>query len=134
MPFFSSSIGRLSLWGAMMICANVLAAGPVSAQVPSKFDVAFKQMLDAVKSNSYDQFMAQGDARFKTGFTKNMFADLNRLLGARLQQGYSTTYLTTMRQQSFTVYVWKLSINNAADDFLVTLFVADDHVSGFVAR
>ena len=53
--------------------------------------------------------MARGDLRFKNGFTLKMFEELSRQLGPRLRQGYSMTFLTTLHQRDYMVYVWKLA-------------------------
>jgi hypothetical protein len=108
---------------------------PTSAQVPIRaYDMTLEQMFDAIKSNSYEKFVADGDARFKTGFTPKMFNDLARMLGPKLQKGYFVTFLTTLHQQDYIVYVWKLEIKDARDDYLVTLFVKNGLISGFVTR
>jgi hypothetical protein len=113
----------------------VMTSGAGMAQVPLRqHDTTFKQMLDAIQSKSYDRFVANGDVRFKTGFTPKMFEDLTRQLGPRLQQGYSVTFLTTLNQQGYVVFVWKLAFKDAKDDVLVTLFIKDGNVSGFVPR
>ena len=112
----------------------VFALTPALAQAPAQFDKTFRQMLEAVQTNSYDQFMAQSDPWFKAGFTKKMFDELSQRLGPRLRQGYTADFLTTMNQQGYVVYVWKLSFMDKKDDFLATLFVKNGNVSGFVAR
>ncbi len=115
--------------------AVVIASGTGLAQVPLRqYDTTFNQMLDAVKSKSYDRFAADGDARFRGGFTQKMFEELALRLGPRLQQGYSSTYLTSLHQQDYTVYVWKLAFKDGKDDFLVTLFINKGSVSGFIVR
>jgi hypothetical protein len=117
------------------VLAVTIAAAPAPAQDQSKYEPMFKKMLDAVQSNSYEQFLADGDARFKNGYTPKMFESLTSQLGPKLkQQGYELVYLTTMNQQDYTVYVWKLVLKNVRDDYLITLFTRDGKVSGFVAR
>jgi hypothetical protein len=132
MKLFSRSSARCILFSALTI---VIATGQGLAQVPFRqYDTTLKRMFDAIQSNSYDGFVAEGDARFKTGFNPKMFKNLSRQLGPRLQQGYSVTFLTTLRQQGYVVYVWKLVFKDGRDDVLVTLFVKDGKVSGFVPR
>jgi hypothetical protein len=126
----------------VLFLALVLAvlAGSVAPEVPAQvpqtlYDGTIRKMFDAIKSNSYDQFMAEADGKFKTFFTAQMFEGLSRQLGPKLQQGYSLTFLTTLKQQDYVVYAWKLvPVAFAKDDYIVTLFTRDGKVSGFVAR
>jgi hypothetical protein len=91
-------------------------------------------MLDAIQSKSYDRFVANGDARFRSGFTQKMFEELSTRLGPRMQQGYSISFLTTLHQQDYVVYVWKLAFKDGKDDYLVTMFIKNANVSGFMTR
>ena len=112
-----------------------ICPGTVQAQIPLRqYDPTLRLMLDAIQSKSYEQFMSSADARFKTQFTLKMFEDLTRQMGEKLQQGYSITYLTTMNQQDYAVFVWKIVFKGVKDDYLITLFVKDGNVSGFVMR
>lgn len=133
--FFCTSVRSIILSAVFPALAIVIASGPVSAQVPLRqYDTTLKRMFDAIQSKSYDQFVAAGDARFKAGFNPKMFEDLARQLGPRLQQGYSVAFLTTLKQQDYVLYVWKLAFKDGKDDFLITLFIKDGKVSGFIPR
>ena len=135
MSIFRSSVRFFLLSVAVPALALVIASGTGLAQVASQqYDTTLKQMLDAIQEKSYDPFVAKGDARFKNGFTPKMFEELSRQLGPRLRQGYSVTFLTTLRQRDYIVYVWKLAIKDNKDDFLVTLAVKDGNVAGFFVR
>jgi hypothetical protein len=114
--------------------ALIIASGAGMAQVASQYDTALKQMLDAVQEKSYEPFVARGDLRFKNGFTTKMFEELSRQLGPRLRLGYSLTFLTTLHQRDYLVYVWKLAFKDDKDDFLITLAIKDGSVTGFIAR
>ncbi len=115
--------------------AAVIASGTGLAQVPMReYDTTFSQMLDAIQSKSYDKFVANGDARFRSGFTQKMFEELAQRLGSRMEQGYAASFLTTLRQQGYMVYVWKLTFKDGKDDFLITLFIKNAEVSGFMTR
>ena len=135
MPRTQRPIRSLALSLIIAGLATILAPGAGLAQVPMRqYDTTLKQMLDAVQSNSYEKFTAEGDARFKANFTPTMFEGLARQLGPKLQQGYAVQYLTTLNQQDYIVYVWKLVFKGVKDDYLVTLFIKDGNVSGFVTR
>jgi hypothetical protein len=115
--------------------AVVIASGTARAQVPLRqYDITLNQMFDAIQTRSYDRFIADGDARFRNGFTEKMFGDLAARLGPRLQQGFSLAFLTTLHQQDYVVYVWKLAFKDGKDDFLVSLFIKNGNVTGFITR
>jgi hypothetical protein len=113
----------------------IIASGPGFAQVPLRQeDPILKQMFDAILTKSYDKFIANGDQRFKTSFTPKMFESLADKIGPRLQQGYSETFLTTLHQHDYVVYVWKLTFKDAQDDLLVSLALKGGNVVGFLVR
>ncbi len=127
--------GRRALLIPVAVVAFALAtSAPGAAQVPPQYEAALKQMLEAVRTGSYAQFVAPGDSRFKTGYTEKMFGDLNGKLARRLEGGYSTSYLGQLRQRGYVVYVWKLSLEDRGDDLLLTLFTGNGKVSGFIPR
>jgi hypothetical protein len=103
-----------------------------TAQV--RYEKTLTRMFDAVQSKSYDKFIADGEAWFKTNFTPKMFDDLARQLGPRLQQGYSLTFLATLNRQEHVGYAWKLAIKGGSEDYIATLFIKDGRVSGFMVR
>jgi hypothetical protein len=133
---FSRCSGFLLRSLVISALAVVIASGTVQAQqVPMRqYDPILNQMLNAIQSRSYDTFVANGDARFRSGFTQKMFEELALRLGPRLQQGYSATYLTALHQQDYVVHVFKLAFKDGKDDFLVTLFIKNGNVGGFIAR
>ncbi len=115
--------------------AIIIASGTGLAQVPLReYDTTFSQMLDAIQSKSYDKFVANGDARFRSGFTQKMFEELSQRLGSRMDQGYAASFLTILRQQGYAVYVWKLTFKDGKDDYLVSLFIQNGEVGGFITR
>jgi len=104
------------------------------AQAPPEYETTLKRMLAAAQANSLAEFVADGDAAFRAGMTQPMLASLSRQLTPRLQQGYTATFLATLKQQGYTVYLWKLEFNDRGDDTLVTLAVREGKVGGFWLR
>ena len=133
--FSRGSIRVVLLSVVFAALAIVLSPGPVSAQVPMRtYDATLKQMLDAIQSKSYDRFVADGDAKFKEGYTQKMFEELAGMLGQKLQNGHRVSFLTTLNQQDFVVYVWKLMLKGVREEYLINLFVRDGNVVGFIIR
>ena len=101
------------------------------AQAPQPIETIMKSMLAATQANSLPEFVASGDAAFQAGMTKPMLDSVNRQLGPRLRQGYTASFLSTLKQQGYTVYLWKLEFKDGKDDVLVTMSVRDGKVGGF---
>jgi hypothetical protein len=119
---------------ALSLLTVLLAAAPLAAQAKFDAEAAFKNMLEAVKMNSYETFMTYADTTFKARFTEKMFAEMTRQLGPKLKRGYATTFLTTLNQGPYVAYIWKLSFPSGKDDYLLTMFTRNGAVSGLVTR
>jgi hypothetical protein len=119
----------LTVFTIVITSATGLALDPLQ-----QYDTTLHQMLEAIRSKSRDQFVEHGDARFQNGFTEKMFGELAQLLGPRMRQGYEVTFLTTLRQQDYTVYIWKLAFKDNKDDYLIRMAVKDGLVRGFIIR
>ena len=91
-------------------------------------------MLTATESGSRSAFVAEGDASFQTHMTPAMFNGFSAQFAARLKRGYTTTFATQLRQEGYSVYVWKVEFKDGGDDLLFTLAVKDGKIGGFFLR
>jgi len=107
------------------------AAAQAPAQPPAGMDTALKNMLSAVQAGSVADFTAPGDASFKGGMNQAMFEQMRAQLAPRLAQGYTATFLGTLRQRGLVVCLWKLEFKDGKDDRLVTMAVNGGKVVGF---
>ena len=124
-------MSRSSLGFAALLLL-LLAGAPVClAQAPKPIEASMKKMLAATQSNSYDDFVASGDAAFKAAMTRQMLEGVSQQLGPRLKQGYRAAFLDNLNQQGHTVYLWKLEFKDRKDDLLVRMAVKDGKVAGF---
>ena len=115
--------------------AALLLVAPVAfAQAPPQIEATMKNMLAAVQARSLQNFVAQGDASLKAGMTQRMLDSMSVELAPRLSQGYTATFLSTLNQEGYTVYLWKLAFKDGKDDLLVTMAVKDGKVGGFFLR
>ncbi len=121
---------------SLTLLVSLLLAGSAAglAQVPEPIEANMKKILAAIQSNSYDDFVALGDAAFKAGITKQMLDGVSTQLGPRLKQGYHSTSLGKLNQQGYSVYLWKLEFNDRKDDYLVKMAVKDGKVGGFLLQ
>jgi len=117
----------------MALCLGLIA--PVAfAQAPQQLETTMKNMLAAVQANSLANFTAAGDAAFQQGMNQAMLDGVNAQLAPRLNQGYTSTFLGSLNQLGYTVYLWKLVFKDGKDDRLVTMAVKDGKVGGFYLR
>ncbi len=116
------------------VCALALfstfAAANVTAAETDAIKV-LKKLLKAVEACDYDNFVADGNARFKAGLTKQMLEGVCAQLSPRMKNGYDTTYLGQLKQQGCQVYLWKLVFKDAGDDTLARLVLKEGKVAGF---
>lgn len=104
------------------------------AQAPPDVEAMLNKMLTATESGSRSTFVADGDASFQTDITPAMFNSFSAQFAPRLKRGYTTTFLTQLRQEGYTVYVWKFEFKDGGDDLLFTLALKAGKVGGFFLR
>ena len=118
----------------MLACALAVLTGTAWAtDADDKTDATriLKRLLGAVEVSDYDSFVADGNAVFKAGITKQMFEGVSTQLSSRMKKGYDTAYLGQLEQQGCQVYLWKLAFKDAGDDTLAKLVLQDGKVAGF---
>ncbi len=111
-----------------------LAPDMALAQAPQPAETIMKKMLSAIQDNSLTDFVASGDPTFRSGMTQEMLDSVRQSIASRLKQGYTSKFLTSLNQQGFTVYLWKVEFKDNNDDILVTIAMKDGKVSGFWLR
>jgi uncharacterized phosphosugar-binding protein len=127
-PFRASARVRIRAFAAALL----LVAPVAFAQAPPQIETTMKNMLAAVQARSLQNFVAQGDASLKAGMTQRMLDSMSAQLAPRLSQGYTATFLSTLNQEGYTVYLWKLAFKDGKDDLLVTMAVKDGKVGGLL--
>jgi len=135
-----SSIHRLlralSRHGVVLIMLLAVQAawaqGP--GQAPGGMDRTLDVMLQALQSGSLPDFIAPGDAAFQSGMNQQMLEQVRSKLAPRLQQGYTSTFLGTLHQEGYTIYLWKLAFKDGLDDRLITMATKEGKVAGFFLR
>ena len=118
----------------VLACALAVLTGIASATAADTETGAtriLQRLLGAVEVSDYDSFVADGNAVFKAGITKQMFEGVSTQLAPRMKKGYNTTYLGQLKQQGCQVYLWKLVYKDAWDDTLAKLVLKDGKVAGF---
>lgn len=123
--------------GRILFC-GLLFAGTTArfawGQAPQDVETTMKNMLAATQSKSLNDFVAGGDASFRSTMTQPMLDSFSALFAPRLNQGYSASFLARLNQGGYSIYLWKLEFKDGGDDRLVTLVVKDGKVTGFFLR
>lgn len=118
---------------ATLACLALTAAAPAQAapSAPPAAQAVLIKMIDAVKAQSFDDFLTDASARLKSQFTRQQFEGICGLYTAPLRKGYKLDYLGQLRQREATVHLWKVSVPDAADETLLRLILKDGKVDGF---
>jgi hypothetical protein len=127
----SATLGRILFCGVLLAST---AARVGWAQAPQEVEATMKNMLAATQSKSLPDFVAGGDASFRSTMTQPMLDSFSAQFAPRLNQGYTATFLARLNQGGYASYLWKLEFKDGGDDRLVSLVVKDGKVSGFFLR
>ncbi|TMH56130.1 MAG: hypothetical protein E6H55_17415 [Betaproteobacteria bacterium] len=125
-------LARSRMFHAALLFA--FASQPGWAQAPPQIETTMNNMLAAIQAGSLADFIAAGNASFQAGMTKAMLDTVNVEFAPRLKQGYTSTFLGIVKQQGYTVYLWKLEFKDGKDDRVVTMAFKDGKVGGFFLR
>src|SRR5204863_8991408 len=111
----------------------MIGARPAIAQAPSPSatQAIVETMLDAVKTGSYDAFLASASAQMKAALGKTEFDGVSAQLAPRLSAGYKAIPLGELKQRGHRVQLWKLVFTDGGDEALVRMAMKDGVVGGF---
>ncbi len=123
---------RKLLLPAFLLFQLGLAAPPTRADgtAPPEAEKLLLRMIEAVKAESYEAFLADGDANLKKQLSRQQFEGMCGLYTKPLKRGYTLEYFGQLKQRGMAVYVWKASAAGAQEDVLVKLAMKDGKVSG----
>jgi hypothetical protein len=126
----------LSLIPAIALCLIVSHAAPARAEgaAPPEAQKLLLKMIEAVKTESYDAFLADADANMKKQLSRQQFEGMCGLYSKPLKKGYTLEYFGQLKKRDLAVYVWKVVVTGAQEDVLVRLAVKDGKVGGIMAQ
>jgi len=100
---------------------------------PPDAEIMLNRLLEAIRDGNHPAFIAPGTERFQQGITPEMFARLGAQLAVRLRAGYTSEFLTEIRQCEHRVYLWKLNFSDAGNQFVARLVLTQEgQVTGFM--
>lgn len=117
---------------SLPIARAARAASPGSA--PPEAQRLVLRMIEAVKAESYDAFLADADAKLKKELSRQQFEGLCGLYTKPLKNGYVLDYFGQLRQRGFIIHVWKISATGVQDEALIRMAVKDGKVGGVLVQ
>ena len=122
-----------TLFPAGALCLVLAAAKPALAAppAPASAERVLIKMIEAVKAQSYEDFLTDADAKLKSQFSRQQFEGMCGLYTAPLRKGYRLEYMGQLRQREAFVYLWKISVVDGQDETLLKLVIKDGKASGF---
>ncbi len=124
----------LSLVASLALFLSVPHAARAAGAAPAEAEKLLLKLIEAVKAESYDAFLADADANMKKQLSRQQFEGLCGLYTKPLKQGYTLTYFGQLKQRGMAVYVWKVDAVGAQDEVLVRLWVKDGKVGGVLVQ
>jgi hypothetical protein len=115
------------------LCLTLAPERPVLAApaAPVGVERVLVKMIEAVKAQSYDNFLTDADDHLKSNLSRQQFEGICGLYTAPLRKGYRLEYLGQLRQQGTYVYLWKITIVGGQDETLLRLVMKDGKAYGF---
>jgi hypothetical protein len=112
-----------------LLAANKPALAATTA--PAGAERVLNKMIEAVKAQSYEDFLSDADAQLKSNLSRQQFEGICGLYTAPLRKGYRLEYLGQLRQREAIVYLWKITVVDGQDEALIRFVMKDGKVSGF---
>jgi hypothetical protein len=124
----------LSVLSALALLVSVPRDVRAEGSAPPDAEKLLARLIDAVKTESYDAFLADADASMKKQLSRQQFEGLCGLYTKPLKKGYSLTYFGQLMKKGMVVYVWKVAAVAAPEEVLVRMAVKDGKVTGVLVQ
>lgn len=89
----------------------------------------FDTLLTATAAGNFEQFISVGGGKFKE-LKPEVFHLVSQKLAPRMRQGFASTFLGELRQNSYLTFLWRLRFDDKGDDLLFRMGMADGKVIG----
>jgi hypothetical protein len=124
----------LSILSALALLVSVPRVARAEGSAPPEADKLLAHLIEAVKAESYDAFLADADANMKKQLSHQQFEGLCGLYTKPLKKGYALTYFGQLMKKGMVVYVWKVAAVGAPEEVLVRMAVKDGKVAGVLVQ
>jgi hypothetical protein len=120
----------LSLVPALALFLSVPHLARAEGTAPPEAARLLGKLIEAVKAESYDAFLADADANMKKQLSRQQFEGMCGMYTKPLKKGYTLDYFGQLKQRGMAIYVWKVAASDTPDETLVRLCVKDGKVCG----
>ena len=102
-------------------------------ELTPKVNQIFNEQLEALKANSYGNFIKRGNKAFKELFTKFEFETIYLDTKSKLVKEYIAKFLGSIQRVGMTEYLWKFKNKDDKNEHLVSLTLSknEEYVIGF---
>jgi hypothetical protein len=123
----------LASLATVALCLALIGAKPALAapSSPTGTEAVLVKMIEAVKAQSYDDFLTHANARLKSQLSRQQFEGICGLYTTPLRKGYKLEFLGQLRQQGTIVLLWKINVADSQDDTLIRMVMKEGKVEGF---
>jgi hypothetical protein len=88
-------------------------------------------LLQAIQDGDAAVFQELGTEAFKKQMTPDLFHSAQIEIGARLRNGYTSSYLGKISKNNRELFLWKITTSKNPDQLLATLVLENNKVAGF---
>jgi len=88
-------------------------------------------LLQAIQDGDGAVFQELGTEAFKKQMTPELFHSAQVEIGARLRNGYTSSYLGKISKNNREIFLWKIITSKTQDQLLATLVLENNKVAGF---
>jgi len=117
--------------GAVCLALATERQAAAAPSAPPGTEAILVKMIEAVKAQSYDDFLVNADSKLKSGLSRQQFEGICGLYTAPLRKGYRLEYLGQLRQRGTVVLLWKITVVDSPDETLLRMVMKDGKVDGF---
>jgi hypothetical protein len=120
----------LFLVPAFALFLSVPHLARAEAAAPPEAAKLLGRLIDAVKAESYDAFLADADANMKKQLSRQQFEGMCGMYTKPLKKGYTLDYFGRLKQRGAAIYFWKVAAADTPEEALIRLCVKDGKVCG----
>jgi hypothetical protein len=96
-----------------------------------KVQSIFRSLMSAIRENSYEKYVAQGDSNFQKTARPKLLTNVSSQLSPRVAKRQTDTYLGYIRGIDFVDHIWRLSFDDNLGDRQAQLSIKSGKVHAF---
>lgn len=104
---------------------------PAADDSPGEAKNIYGVLVQAIQDGDSSVFQELGDENFRKQMTPELFQSAQAEIGARLREGYISTYLGKISKKQKEMFLWKIITSKNPEQLLVTLVLENNKVAAF---